>query len=55
MQIRILKTKDCINATPSSKPNNGNKINNGTKCTKNKIPVALIKVQANPAITFSKV
>ena len=51
----MLNTKDWINATPHSKPNNGNKIANGTRWITKKMPVEYIKSLANPAITFNKV
>ncbi len=55
MEIKTLNTNDCIKATPNSNPNKGIKINSGTKCTKNKTPLAVTNAKANPAITFSNV
>ena len=55
MHVNKLKTKACISATPNSKPNKGKSVNKGTKCKKNKIPVKLIKLQANPAKIFKRV
>lgn len=50
-----MKTKLWIIATPISKANKGNKINNGTNEIKSRSPVQANRFQANPTITFNSV